>query len=1037
MAQQNYITSGTLPTGPGGVALSGAELTVLGHAVDRFDAAGSAAYVTDNSLTFSALAGVALNDDVITISSDVEINPAADVTYNIVNKVVIMSGRVFMGANNGNHLNFYNCNIYVQVATGNFLWILGSSDSALGNRSRSVRISDGKTNTSTVNLYGCILSNHTFTPSANLQNSIQVADCMFSDMVSGGTAGNAIYVARSNGGRFHNVNIDSKAVIKNISAYGNMELFSGVEIDNYRWETNTDTNADRSPSLLDRPNFNNDNQTNNFYNFNSSVGNNAVRQNAAVQTIAGPVLESADITWGTLNGATGDGIITTNGDASRNQAGITNYWGHDSRYFEDAQLTVPVQGVKLRVTSTVDDSTISAGSATITDNTWSDGGFGAGTGGTVICDYVTNANGILSSDQYILGSAAPANGYVNWINWRTFNVQGVTVLGSNTSDNRTPAGLVLAPIEQSWPINYTSNAAGSKGYNRYPITYETRSFTHDVAVAEATVPTYTAGQTQATDELNSVASTLVGVSIKASNVTGDNSPNVTWNLADTPSINDIRDRFRAGWYEYDYDLNNGDHLSQAVNLSLGGDGAVAYSANSTNIFANCGGIALDGTTDLFTEDAFASINFNGGSVSGHNLMSTGDAINLGAVDNATITADNISIPSATQTRQNSTFIFNTLTNNVDLDTFTSDMVFGRRSGTDPATIRFQNVTGTNLNITQLLGANWSVVNPGEVQLISPTAFGVTVTQYDVDNLVILNSDGNPLEPGETNTVQNITYTFPEESYDIRPAGTIDEIRARGGYFQIQHNGTDVFPIVPISNTTMLNDVTAQKGQSNMDDWQVYYKPATGWGSDRTAYSFTIETVGQLTDNHLVQPIEIANVLVANSETDPGNNLSASYTQGGTKLFIHIDAAGNSLNSAESQAVSLEAANSLAYFNVHVAGQRTTQLFEPGINNGSTWLTATDVQFESGKVTDAQQIVSQVTGGLPGGALLTPDAAGYNEVININEVAASIPSIQEAIAGSIDPVNTTLAEVKGNHAVLLRATQRGAVKSATYSAGELN
>ena len=1045
MAQQNFITSGTLPTGPGGAALSGAELTLLGHAVNRFAAAGSAAYVTDDSATMaSSLAGVDLDGNVLSFPSGLSINPTADVTYNIINKVVLLQGPITMGNNNGNHLNFINCNIYIDAETGNNAWILGCSNSLTDNRARSVRISDGATNTSTVSLYGSILVNTRFDYTGGFgQNSVQVADCIFSDMISGGSYGGSFgaswTIGRANGARYHVVNIDSKAGISGIAAYGNMELFSGVELDNYSWSTNTDGNADRSPSLLDRPNYNNDDQTNNFYNFNSSPGNDTVRQNAAVQTIAGPVLESADIAWGVLNGATGSGIITTNGAANRNQAGITNYWGHDSRYFEDAQLTVPVQGVKLRVTSTVDDSTISAGSATITDNTWSDGGFGAGTGGTVICDYVTNANGIMSSDSYILGTAAAANGYVNWINWRTFSDQGVTVLGNNTADNRTPAGLVLAPIEQTWPLNYTSNAAGSKGYNRYPITYETRSFTHDVHVAEQTVPTYTAGQNQATDELNTVATSLVGETVKASNVAADNSPSITWSIGDTPSINDVRDRFRGGWYDFDYDLADGNHLGPVV-LTLAAVGGTNYEAAAGSISAACSGIALDGTTDLFTEDTFASINFNGGSCAGHNLTALTNITNLGAINNSRLEGTSIEFPTATATRTNSTLVFNTLAGRIDLATFTSGMIYGRRSGTDAATIRFDNIAdGSTINTNQLLGTDWSVVTPGEIQLIATAtnAFTVTVTQYDVDNLVIETAPGVALTPGNTVTTDFITYVFPEESYDVRPAGTIDEIRARGGYFQIRHAGTDVLAITPITNTTMLTDITVQKGASNTDSWVAYYKPATSWGSDRTAYNFTIDTIGQISENYQVQPIEIADVLVANSETDPGNNLSASYTQGGTKLFIHIDAAGNSLNSAESQAVSLEAANSLAYFNVHVAGQRTTQLFEPGINNGSTWLTATDVQFESGKTNDAQQIVSQVTGGLPGGALLTPDASGYNEVININEVAASIPSIQEAVAGSIDPVNTTLAEVKGNHAVLLRATQRGAVKSATYSAGELN
>ena len=175
---------------------------------------------------------------------------------------------------------------------------------------------------------------------------------------------------------------------------------------------------------------------------------------------------------------------------------------------------------------------------------------------------------------------------------------------------------------------------------------------------------------------------------------------------------------------------------------------------------------------------------------------------------------------------------------------------------------------------------------------------------------------------------------------------------------------------------------------------------------------------------------IAPVLVSQSTTDPGNDLSNTYGAIGSKLFIRIFATGNMLNSAQTQAVSLEAANSAAYFIVHVNGKRTTDLFSPGINNGSTWLTETDVQFELPAGQTAQQIITQVTSGLPGGALLSPNAAGYSQVINVFETAATVPVIQEAIEVITD-------ELKENHAVLLRATQLGAVKSATYAAGELN
>ena len=1042
MAQQDFILSGTLPTAQDGSALSGAELTLLGYAVDRFAAAGSTPYLVDNSATLAAdNAHITVTDDVVTVSSSTDRLADTDTHYVIINKSIRVAsgGSLRMPAAQGTHLTLVNCTIGQDGGTGaTHRWLVGVSggatDSAAGTgRSRDVSIATGSANTSTLNLYGCKVNG---AASAAFQNSVQPADAIFSDFV---IPGNQSLFGRTNGGRISNVDMSNKGNIYSMSAYGNYDLFSGVGLDSAVWAMNSDSNQDIP--LLDRPNFTNDNQDI-FYEFNTVVANDTQRRNLPIQIIAGPVLESANNVWGAANGASNTPMIQLGGGgtgANATGAGLMQYWGFGNSYFSDAELTTPVQGVKLKVTSSVNQGRIAAANPTLANNDWGvTGGFGQDASDTVICDYVTDTDGLLSSDNYQVGTGGTVtNGYIDWMVWGTYTDQGETILGVNRSGGATPAGMVVAPIEQSWPANYT-NAAGDKEYQRYPISYELRSFTHDAYVASTTVPTYSADETQVTEASQTHTNTLVGVSVKASNVAANNSPSITWNTFDEPSINDIRDRFRGGWYNYDYDLANGDHLSHAINLSLGGDGSLDYSANATNIFANCEGVHLDGNTDLFTEDTFASINFNGGSVDGHTLTSTGNATNLGAVNNATITGNNISIPSATRTRQNSTLIFNTLTNNIDLDTFSSNMVFGRRSGSTPATIRFQGITGApTVTTDQLLGTGWSVVNPGEVQLIADSAssFTVTVDQDDVDNLVILDG-GNPLAEGGSVTVQNITYNFPAEQFEVRPAGNLDDvdgvpgIRTRGGYFQIQDSdGNDILPRVEITSATTLNDVTVTKGSDNTDAWVAYYKPATGWGSGRTAYNFTIDPIGQLTENHQVQPSEIANVLVENSTTDPGSVLGSAYTFAGSKLFIHISAPGNSLNSAESQAISLEAANSEAYFHVHVFGQRTTQLFEPGINNGSTWLTATDVQFESGKTNDPQQIVSQVTGGLPDGALLTPDAAGYNEVININEASASIPQIQAAFGDS-------LTDVKSNQAVLLTATQRGAVKSATYSAGTL-
>ena len=900
----------------------------------------------------------------------------------------------------GKHMYFINCNIIFDAGAE-----LGPSVASGAARSFTGRVGDGQAATTSINFVGC---DAVFNQSDNTLQTVST-DWINSNIRITNQFTFAFILNRNPGSRTENTLIETVATtLQEWNFYGNPETLEDVVLSGLRLRTGSGAGDQTvlAPNLL----FG-DLEPLNFYSFNSASGFN-------------PGFHHPGFTFIATAADPGELVNRASGQFSGNTF-VVNHYGYDPTFYDSGLLTADstIEGIRVRTSS----------NANIVART------GTNVAGSIVAsakandtinEYLTSSQGRLISNRHSLdGGTTFAPGFFDY----TSSVVNSTVADAHFGT--TIAGQALEDGVAIFPLQVWRAGAGFDTTNNI----EARAFTHDIAIDnDIAISDYTVGGFVPIDTQNIVGADLVGVSVKASNVS-NGLPSVTWNIGDTPSINDIRDRFRGGWSNYDYDLTGGNHLGPVV-LTLAAVGGTNYEAAAGSISAACSGIALDGTTDLFTEDTFASINFNGGSCADHNLTALTNITNLGAINNSRLEGTSIEFPTTTATRTNSTLVFNTLAGRLDLATFSSGMIYGRRSGTDAATIRFDNVAnGSTINTNQLLGTDWSVVTPGEIQLIATTtnAFTVTVDQYDVDNLVIETAPGVALTPGNTVTTDFITYVFPEESYDVRPAGTIDEIRARGGYFQIRHAGTDVLGITPITNTTMLTDITVQKGASNTDSWVAYYKPATSWGSDRTAYNFTIDTIGQISDNYQVQPIEIANVLVANSETDPGNNLTANYTQGGTKLFIHIDADGNSLNSAESQAVSLEAANSLAYFNVHVAGQRTTQLFEPGINNGSTWLTATDVQFESGKVNDAQQIVSQVTGGLPGGALLTPDAAGYNEVININEVAASIPSIQEAVAGSIDPVNTTLAEVKGNHAVLLRATQRGAVKSATYSAGELN
>ena len=1100
---QNFTTSGTLPTGPGGAALSGAELTLLGHAVDRFAAAGSAAYLTDNTSDLAAAsANITENGNTITVSAVTVINPAGPNVYNIINKAVFLDSLLVMGTNNGNHINFINCNIYGRATTGNNQWSLGSSTNLTTNRARSVRISDGANATSTINLYGCIYSgfggDYTVTGGFG-RNGVQPADCINSDVLSGGigndTGGQGIILGRANGARYSNVNIDSKKGRGEIAAYGNVELFSNVNIGNMGWSTNTDTSADRSPSLLDRPNFDNEVQTNAFFNFNSSVAADVDRQNAAVQMIAGPVLESADNVWGLLNGVAGEiGIITATA-ANRTQAGLMQYWGYGNSYFSDPALTVPVQGIRLRVTSTVDDTSIDAGSATVSANTWSDGGFGAGNVGTVICDYVTNASGIFSSEKYKLGSEDEEVGYVDWINWRHFDDVGVTVLGRNTSDNRTPAGLVLAPIEQSWPLNYTSNAANSKAYNRYPISYEIRSFTNDTLLASTTVPTYEAGDAQVTEDDQVLSNTVVGISVKSQNVAADNKPSLSFQANSPVSINDIRDAYRAGWYDYTYDIANGAHLVPEINTVIGDtftfiatagqteftfgagidsitevtidetDATSDFAINGTNneiidysgtaltadqvIVITCvideittsvntvavRGNSIAGTTgDLFTTDAeLGTGRFGGASLDGHVLTYSGDVTDLGSVTNSTITAPSIALTS-TSASNNSTFSGDV--SNAS-DTSFADGTTETNNIFTGGTISFTGLTADQeYSAEDLLGEGYSAT--GTVTIVSSVAITLATNDANVVGSAAGTETGAVTKEAAT-ILYNVNVTIPTGSNGFLT------VRNLGGNTNLQEltitNGVLSAPVNEISNKNPLNI-------------GIFYKLNSTTGSSGTVYRTRLVTVnGNPGADVSVEPSVVNSVFTNGSQELSTYSIQFAASTGASirGTFSATSAAvSENTSRAQGQGSIILATNQANYFNWVVLNEWAQDpvdyltgevLFNNDVADVPTGTTpfgtANGVILVS-NTNDTQTIVHNFTGqltNLVGGSTLYT-GSGVRQVLNVPIGSATTATVANAVRDVVStellPVESNQERITENQRGLETAVRRGAVKAAAYS-----
>ena len=544
--------------------------------------------------------------------------------------------------------------------------------------------------------------------------------------------------------------------------------------------------------------------------------------------------------------------------------------------------------------------------------------------------------------------------------------------------------------------------------------------------------------------------------------------------ASVPSSGNMYPAIKGVWY---YGSLDEDFEPRVVNgvfttgktLALGSTNTytgAALTLNTTAVLSSSNNVTgISATTIDIGGTGFNGMTINGETTGDFGAITNGSNINItnisattvGSIENSTfssagnitlngnVTESNVSsigdIILSSSTECSDTTMMAGDINDVTLTSFTSGMTFGNGN------IRFALVTaGQTTTLDDLLGTGWSFENNGQVTLHSDVAVNVTV---DADDVTML---GLAIVPGTPFVRNLITYNFAEESFNVRPAGYIQNdtnaldyagsINARGGYFSIKSGSTTILPRVDIDSSTTLADVTIEKGTTDNSTWTAYYKPATGWGAGRTAYNFTIDSFGAIDSDRTIPVSEIADVLVAGSTVEPtlGHGAYSQTGAGTTTTFrIGVDAVpgsaggdGNMLNSGATQALCLEAANSLAYFDVHFSNNRTEQLFSPDINNGSTWLTEDEVLFVSSDTdtNPAQQIISQAVGAGAGGSLPTQNPNGYPEVLAIAEASASIPTVQAAL-------DLSLIEIKENHQVLLTATQRGAVKAATYSAGDLN
>ena len=1053
MAQRNFFTAQAGDTIPAALSgLSGEDLTLLGYGVNRYAAAGAATLAVDNSATLAADAtNITVANELVTIDGAGRV-PNTGTHYFIVNKSVRIAtaSSLRCPTANGTHVSLINCTILIegQVST-NHEFRIGCSTSAGNNdRSRDVSIAGGENNTASMNLYGCAVLNSAGT-STNFSTNLQPADCIDTDLWS---VANPHLLGRTNGGRLQNVTMSKKSLPPGpvLTGYGLYDLFSNVNIDNYIWAVNSDTNQEIA--LVDRPNFSNPNQET-FYEFNTVTGiDNDGRQSLPIQIIAGPVLESANNVWGPANGATGvTPMIQLGGGgtgATATGGGLMQYWGYGNSYFSDIALTNPVPGVKLRVTSTVNATLLTAAA-----KDWGDGGFGQQLGGTVVCDYVTDVTGRFASDSYSINGVAAVDGYVDWMAWRTRPVTGARVLGTNTSDISSPAGLVLAPIEQSWPTNYT-NASGGKAYQRYPINFSVRSYPFDVAIAQQTVPVYGADDTQVTEEEQMVVASLVGTVIKSQNVNAvNNSPNIAFPAGSTVSINDVRDAYRAGWWNYDYEVIGDNPLTRILSLEVSNTHGSDYSFASGVLTVRGNGIALDGTNDLFTSDTnLTTLNLNGGTLDDHQLTVSGAVTGLGNTNDSILRGGSIAL---TGTVTGSTLSAPTITG-ATLATFTGG---GNTYGVDNATVAITFTgTGGTQTLDGLLGTGWDIGDSVNLSLASNQATIINVDAQDVATLGLVASDGTTLTQGKSSaTANNITYRFPDSSVVFT-----HEAFGNGGSFAVFSRATPTAAWAQVQSTQRPGagvQATIQVENPNVE-YIALWKPMSALHFCNTAYYDFTGGISADTEREIIT-LAISPELISSAASTVPAGVSISWNPGSGSTAGQLvgsltgsDTGEDRVSDAATQTLLRTAYFDTDYFDTIVNSVNGTVnpvlLPSPLASGGradfiipdspvSTRANGDFLELEAGTVSSAvaQQGITALTNS--GTDSLTAQISGTNAGVTISFAAVDIATSPDGIsvAEVTAAVNTELVPVKANHQVLLTATQRGAVKAATYSAGELN
>ena len=320
------------------------------------------------------------------------------------------------------------------------------------------------------------------------------------------------------------------------------------------------------------------------------------------------------------------------------------------------------------------------------------------------------------------------------------------------------------------------------------------------------------------------------------------------------------------------------------------------------------------------------------------------------------------------------------------------------------------LSGTTLEdtVTYMLGAGRVIgdiiINYDSTSTISDTALGRLRTAFGADNVNLIT---------------------PPVNVTLKPAGTIEEIRALGGFWYTRQGNASIPNVVEITDTTTLAEVSITVDNTNIAEYTYYYIP-TSVVAGRTFDYQTGTWMGTAGNLDVVPnedtvlsaiPAGTAATFSAGDGTSVGQVLVSPQGSGATSSLNVFINSGMNLTSALVQEVAIVIRNSRAYLDMVAARSftdttRVLEFRQPFITSfngrfgGDVPTTLRDViRLAPADNTDTPRGLENAEGWDFNGGI-NPDPLANNRSITLfNTSSVNLSASLSQVTGAVDASNT--------------------------------